>query len=88
MLNALAPVFPAVLLEIVKAYGYQLWGEDQYNWLLISESHDEPIVLPKLGEFVALEVLHDIVFTKAGMNLREYLALKHKIEAGGTGFIN
>jgi hypothetical protein len=80
---ALAPISPIHLKKIFELRGYTVTSEDEFNWVLDSDSTGEPIILPKCGDLVALEVLMDVVFTKAGMNLRTYLALRQRAEDQG-----
>lgn len=87
-LNALAPVSPKTLYEIFCLSGYAVIVEDSYNWVLAQAETDIPIVLPKRGAFVPLEILMDTVFTKAGMDLRTYLILKLQVEQKITGPIH
>jgi hypothetical protein len=78
---ALAPISPENLKAILELFGYRVVACDSYNWILAQNATDTPIILPMLGDLVALEILMDTVFTKAGMDLRTYLALKRRVEA-------
>lgn len=77
-LKALAPIAPVHLKAILELHGYSVIAEDSYNWVFARSHDDVPLIVPMLGDMVSLEVLMDIVFTKAGMDLRTYLALRGK----------
>jgi hypothetical protein len=91
---ALAPITPEHLKIIFELYGYKVIAEDKFNWVLdlapVTDSapQGEPIILPKLGDLVSLEVLMDSVFSKAGMDLRTYLALKDRARIQGFGNVH
>jgi hypothetical protein len=84
-LAALAPISPEHLKKILELHGYSVIAEDEYNWALGNNPLGEPLILPKLGDSVALEVLMDAVFVKSAMNLQRYLFLKGKAESAGFG---
>jgi hypothetical protein len=75
---ALSPITPKQLKRVLELYGYTVFAESKANWMLSKDDGDEPIPLPKVGNLVALEVHMEAVFTRAGMDLRKYLALKAK----------
>jgi len=54
---ALAPVPPETLKRILEKYGYHLLKDDEYNWVLVHDEKDLPIVIPKLGDLVAVDVM-------------------------------
>lgn len=74
---ALAPITPQQLHDILIAAKFVVVNEDDMNWALARSDTDEPIILPKLGELVAVEVLMDTVF-KSGLGLKAYLALRKR----------
>jgi hypothetical protein len=73
--------------EILSHFGFQVIAEDEYNWVL-SETKDhlgvatadekEPIVIPKLGDLLALDVMMDTLI-KSKLDLHTYFALKAKV---------
>jgi hypothetical protein len=84
---AIAPIPPWAMKEILELFGFQVIAEDEYNWVL-SETKDhlgvaeagekEPIVLPKLGELLALDVMMQTVI-HARLDLHAYSLLKAKV---------
>lgn len=73
--------------EILLRFGFETIAEDEYNWVL-SETKDhlgvaavgekEPIILPKLGDLLALDVMMDTLI-KAALDLHTYFALKAQV---------
>lgn len=53
---AIAPIPPEYLKGILILYGYKVSNEDQFNWVLVREG-STPIVVPKLGEAVGVDIL-------------------------------
>ena len=53
--------------------------EDDYHWSMDNGSDDAILVVPKLGEVLAIEVM-DSLLHKAKMNDRTYFELLAKIE--------
>jgi|HubBroStandDraft_2_1064218.scaffolds.fasta_scaffold836647_1 hypothetical protein len=84
---AIAPIPPWAMKEILHLFGFQVIAEDEYNWVL-SETKDhlgvaeagekEPIILPKLGDELALDVMMSTVIN-AKLDLHTYFALKAKV---------
>lgn len=84
---AIACIPPWAMKEILGHFGFQVIGEDEYNWVL-SETKDhlgvaeagekEPIILPKLGDLLAVDVMMDTLI-KAKLDLHTYFALKSKV---------
>lgn len=70
---AIAPVSPNPLKCIPGLYGYKVSGEDQYNWVLIRQG-SVPIIVPKLGELIALDVLKSAL-DKSKMENSVFLSL-------------
>ena len=79
-LAALDPISPEHLKLIFELHGYKVTNFDDFNWVLDLEPPRESIILPRLGELVPVEILLDTVFTKAGMGLGAYLALRARAE--------
>jgi hypothetical protein len=73
--------------EMLQHFGFSVIAEDEYNWVLSeTKNHSgvalagevEPIILPKLGDLLALDVMMDTLI-KAKMDLHTYFALKAKV---------
>jgi hypothetical protein len=81
---ALAPITPEQLRDILLDYGYRIERETELNWSLVrvtppgSVDPDPPIIVPKEGERVAVDVMMNAILVQAKMNLAEYWALKEK----------
>jgi predicted RNA binding protein YcfA (HicA-like mRNA interferase family) len=60
---------------ILERDGWKVASEDGYNWQFEKPGAAEVIILPKLGDAVATEVLEDIV-AKAGLGHGGYIRLK------------
>ena len=65
MLKVPAPIPPKQLKRVLELHGYKIVGEDEWNWALAKDS-GVPILIPKEGEFVAVEVMMDTLH-KAGI---------------------
>jgi hypothetical protein len=81
---ALAPIPPWALKEILVHYGLKVTYEDEYNWLVEDLEHTdfEPVVIPKLGDHVAVDVLMQAILgSKMGLNT--YFVLKAKVLGEG-----
>lgn len=76
----LAPIPPLALKQILELYGFKLLSEDDYNWLLTdpSQPNSEPIVLPKMGELVAIDVMMQALID-AKMGYATYFALRDRV---------
>ena len=76
----LAPIPPLALKQILELYGFKLVSEDEYNWLLADpgQSTCEPIVLPKMGELVAIDVMMQVLID-AKMGYATYFALRDRV---------
>src|SRR5947207_1205849 len=78
---------PWAMKEILLRFGFETIAEDEYNWVL-SETKDhlgvatpgekEPIILPKLGDLLALDVMMDTLI-KAKLDLHAYFILKAQV---------
>jgi hypothetical protein len=73
--------------EILELFGFQVIAEDEYNWILsetkdhlgvAQEGEKEPIILPKLGDLLALDVMMQTVI-QARLDLHAYSLLKAKV---------
>lgn len=78
-----APVSPLTLRLIVALYGYKELGQTEYNWIMLRDGADDPLILPKKGKFVSITVM-DKMFAHTGMDLRAYTALKATVENGSV----
>jgi hypothetical protein len=74
---ALAPVPPETLKAILEACGFTLAREDQYNWTMVRGEHEPPIVLPKLGLLVSVDIMMQIL-SDAKIDNLTYLTLKSR----------
>jgi hypothetical protein len=84
---AIACIPPWAMKEMLELFGFQVIVEDEYNWVL-SETKDhlgvatatekEPIILPKRGDLLALDVMMDTLI-KSQMDLHTYFALKSRV---------
>ncbi len=84
---AIACIPPWAMKEILALFGFQVIAEDEYNWVL-SETKDhlgvaeagekEPIILPKLGDLLAVDVMMDTLI-KAKLDLHTYFSLKSNV---------
>jgi hypothetical protein len=54
---ALGHLPPGVLKRVLELDGFLVEHEDDYNWILTKPSIDEAVIVPKLGPFVATDVL-------------------------------
>ena len=81
---ALTPVTPTQLRDILIDFGYEIEQESDLNWCLIKKKHGEvtdseaPIILPKEGERVAVDVMMNALLVQARMPLDVYWRLKEK----------
>ena len=63
---AIDPIPPALLKRVLELAEYKVITEDKHNWLLAKFDHDVPIILPKRGQLVAVDVMMN---TLASANL-------------------
>jgi hypothetical protein len=89
MSAALTPIPPWALKEILVMYGLRVMYEDDYNWLFDDPQNAEmePIVIPKIGDVVEVDVMMDSVM-KTKMGLGAYMALKEKVLGKDWFFLN
>lgn len=86
---ALAPITPTQLRDVLLAFGYKVERETDYNWSLVKKKKgngsqpiidsDPPIIIPKAGNRVSVEIMMNSLLVDAGMNLYTYWELKKKI---------
>lgn len=76
----LAPIPPLALKQILELYGFKVLSEDDYNWLMADPNQPgvEPIVLPKMGELVAIDVMMQALID-AKMGYATYFALRDRV---------
>jgi hypothetical protein len=75
---ALVPIPPAELRCILEMDGYKILSQDEFNWVLAKGETDVPIILPKKGDLVSLEILMDTL-DKAKMNDGTYFRYKSAV---------
>ena len=84
---AVACIPPWAMKEILEHFGFTVIAEDEYNWVLsetkahlgvATAGELEPLVLPKRGDLLALDVMMETLIT-AKMDLHTYLTLKAKV---------
>jgi hypothetical protein len=77
---AITPVPPWALKEILVAYGFRVVFEDDYNWIFDEPSHSEiePLLVPKIGDVVAVDVMMDTL-VNARMTFGAYQTLKDQV---------
>jgi hypothetical protein len=87
MSPAVAPIPPEALKEILCLHGYRIIAEDDYNWSLTDKTQEksEPIIVPKIGELVALDVMMQTLID-AKLNLSTYFILKEKVLGKNWGY--
>jgi len=74
MLKVPAPIPPLQLKIVLELAGYTLLDENETNWAM-GKSGKVPIIIPKEGDFVAVEVMMDTL-GKAGLMLGDYFPLR------------
>lgn len=75
---ALATVPPKTLKRIMELAGYELAADNLYTWVLICNRH--PIVIPKLGPLVSLEIMENVLGS-AQIDHQRFFELKSVAEA-------
>jgi hypothetical protein len=71
---ALVCVSPGQFKRILELEGYVVLSEDHFNWVMAREG-EIPIVLPKRGDRVGVDVTMDLVFNQTKMKAGRYLQL-------------
>jgi hypothetical protein len=69
---------PPVFKEMLILWGWKVIAEDEFHWVFAQGDNDEPIILPKEGEFIAVDVMMNTMITTK-MHLGAYLALKRQV---------
>lgn len=79
-MTTFSPAPPPLLLQALLLDDYTIVMEDDHNWCVSKDDAEEPIIVPKKGEMVALEIIDDIR-AKAGWDNKRYLQLIGKASA-------
>ncbi|HEY3129584.1 MAG TPA: hypothetical protein VGL91_09000 [Acidobacteriota bacterium] len=77
---ARAPIPPEQLKRMLEVDNWRLVAEDEYNWVLDRADSKEPIIIPRKGELIALDVLMSII-GRVGWNNAIYDNLKQRCPA-------
>lgn len=79
---AIACISPFSMKRILDLYGWGVIAEDEFNWVLAEKKPTgddiEPVILPKLGDLLALDVQMDILI-KTKLDLHTYAVLKQRV---------
>ena len=75
---ALAPISARKLKAMLESNGYAVIHGDDYTWSMDNGSDGENLVLPKLGEMIALEVM-DSLLAKAKITDGKYFELLARV---------
>ena len=75
---ALMPIPARKLKAMFEADGYAVVHEDDYNWSMGRGHADDILIVPKLGEVLAIEVM-DSLLAKAKINDRKYFDLLARV---------
>jgi hypothetical protein len=90
---AIACIPPWAMKEILEHFGFQVIAEDEYNWVMsetkghlgvAGPEEKEPLILPKLGDLLALDVMMDTLI-KAKLGLAHLLCAQSEC-VGYAGF--
>jgi len=84
MSAAIAPISPDLLCRILKAVGYSVLGDDEFNWAMSRDKSEAPIIIPKKGEVVAVDVLMGAL-DHAKMDNRTFFTLRDGFLSGSAG---
>ena len=71
-MSLLSRVPPSILKDVLIHAGCELIEEDTYNWVLMKAG--QPLVIPKMGLFVAVEVIERCLH-RAGLTPEEFFRL-------------
>jgi hypothetical protein len=78
---ALAPIPQALLKRILELDGFKVIAEDLLNWVLVKDVNELfPIILPKIGPLVAVDVMMGALH-RAQMNNGRYFELRELANA-------
>jgi len=84
---AIACIPPWAMKKILELRGWKVVSEDEYNWTMETTKYDgptmpEPIILPKRGRLLALDVQMDTLI-KTKTDLHTYFLLKEQVMGPG-----
>ncbi len=79
---AVAPLPPEAIRDLLESHGYEIIGDDDYNWAFAKGDSDEPVVVPKTVDLVPLEIAFHIA-RKVGFN--DYFEKLHTQPGSATG---
>ena len=57
---AVRPLPPTAIRLLLEKHGYELIGQDRYNWAFASRPDDPPVIVPYTVDLVPLEVAFHI----------------------------
>jgi hypothetical protein len=81
---ALTPITPEQLRDILLDFGYKIEMETSLNWSLVKKKGtglidtEPPIIVPKKGDRVAVDVMMNAIYVQARMGLDVYWRLREK----------
>jgi hypothetical protein len=78
----LAPVKPALLIEVLQRAGYQVIATNKYTVVLESNYHI--VTVPPHVEVVPVEIMEAAIMEPAGIGYNRYFELKQSIESSGS----
>ena len=81
---AIAPVPPDALRQVLQADGYGILAQDELNWVLAKCVGDVPIILPKLGKLVAVDVMMGVLDRAQMRPGRFFELLQQQVDLGST----
>lgn len=61
MLKMPAPIPPKQLKLVLELADFALLAEDEFNWAMAKCGGGIPIIIPKEGDYVAVEVMEDVL---------------------------
>jgi hypothetical protein len=56
-MSVLGPIPPRVLKRVLELDGFSVEHEDDYNWALAKDGVEDVVIVPKLGQVVAADLL-------------------------------
>ena len=56
-----SPLPPDVVRQILLDHGYTVLEESEYNWVLARGDKDEPLIVPRKGKWVSVELMDQLV---------------------------
>ena len=57
---AVRPLPPTEIRTLLERHGYELIGQDQYNWAFVSHPDDPPVIVPYTVDLVPLAIAYHI----------------------------